>query len=323
MAQVLRPNCTGIVRSGPRTGLPCSVYSGDGPFVDYCFHHVPEGLTLEDGEQCTICLEEKKISWISSCACKLFYCKECLVKYQNTVRGVTDCPTCRMPMNDTSILANREHRSVSRRITERTRPSEVVLDFNFTLHDGVACSVTDLPQEDQEEFLRRNYILPLQQFPGTKYNDLNVIAPALDKLREKRIKKLMKKVGTDPFVIVKEYEKYITEENYEDYKAVNNMSGEEYKAAEDLLPTKMFPFNIEHIYWVASDGISYFCFYRDDKRHGFSDTKKRENCFVARRNGNKWKFVLYLDQSVAEFLTDLKKEMSYFYNLYRVDAREG
>lgn len=319
MAQVQRPNCTGIVRSGPRTGLPCSVYAGDGIFAKHCFHHVPEELTLEAEEQCTICLEEKKISWISSCSCKLFYCKECLVKYQNTVRGVTNCPTCRMPMNDTTVFRQVSHHSrpVSR------RPPEVVLDFNFTLYDGVACSVTDLPEEAQEDFLRRNYILPLKQFVSTKYNDPNVIALALDKLREKRIKKLMKRVGTDPFAIVKEYERYISEENYEDYNAVNNMSGEEYKDDEEPLPIKMFPYNIDHIYWVASDGTTYICFYSDTYRHNFSDIERRPNCFMARRNGDKWKFALYLNQSVVEFLTELKKEMSYFYNLYRVDAREG
>lgn len=311
MAQVQRPNCTGIVRTGPRTGLPCSVYAGDGIFGDYCFHHVPEELTLEDEEQCAICLEEKKISWISSCPCKLFYCKECLVQYQNTVRGVTDCPTCRMPMNDTSMLSKYR----SRRQRQLERPSNVRLDFTFLWYDTVACSVTELPPEAQEDYWRTNYIQPLYQFLETKYRDLNVIAPALDWLRKKRVKKLMKSVGEDPVTIVKEYEKYILEENYEDYSVVNNMPGENYRSIYgDNVSTKMFPYNISHIYWVCSHDNSYICFYRD--------TASQKNCFMARQVGKKWVLALYLEQLVVDCLSDLEVAMPYFYKQYRVDARE-
>lgn len=297
MESVQRPNCTALVRQGPRTGLPCSIFAGDGIFHEHCFRHVPKELKTEEEAECPVCLIVKKISWIASCRCKRFFCRECLIAHQDTVQGTTTCPLCREPMNDVKILGT--HRA----IRVRQLPSEVVRDFTFTTVDGVACSISELPHEDQLAYNGGYYL----SMPQTRSTDLAVMKPVFDELRRRRWEKIVKTIPepTDYLLALEKYEDYIKKENGEDY--------EQYQI--HLSRTKMFPHCITHVYWVARRNNSYIMFGKAGD-HFFS--------LVASRNKKgEWRIGVCGVISIEQDLTNLRERSSYFYNLYRIEAREA
>lgn len=303
-----RNNCKALVRTGPREGLPCSVFAGSGIFSEYCFHHVPENLTLEEEDECAICYSIKKVSWVSGCPCKIFYCKDCLVTYQHVKSGVTKCPTCDLPMNDFNILArSRAPRSQRREIVLPPLPSEVVRDFTFTWRE-VPCSVSELSDQEQREYFYF-YQHEKLQYRQTFATDMSVLEPVFDFLRKKRVEKVIERIGSgaSPLDIVTEYEKIIAKEDKDMYSLTCN---------EFPTDKKAFPYDIVTIYWVAKWKNNVICIYSSDV--------STIGMFIAVRKKSGWKTSLgfYHINDAEITLAQMKQRIPYFYYLYRVDARE-
>lgn len=133
-----RPTCQATVLRGPRKGLPCSLFAGDGIFGEFCFRHTPEDLLLKVGssetqekietpesqekienqektdsqeDECIICQEKVSIGWISSC-CKRSACKACLIRHQDTVKGKTNCVRCYKPLNNEEVFKRKPKPSI-------------------------------------------------------------------------------------------------------------------------------------------------------------------------------------------------------------------
>lgn len=292
----VRPNCTALVRHGPRAGLPCSVYAGSGNFKEFCFHHTQVGL--EEEEECSICLETKKISWIGSCRCKTFFCKECLADYQNAIRSITNCPVCRDPMNDVWILR-----------PPPPLPPQVVRDFTFIMFGDVPCSVSELPEEQQGRYFK-----PWGQLyiPFMKTDtDISIIKPALDALRKRRIAKIKEQLGDDATIeqIVEKYEEYMQVETWEDYDNHRRSEDDDYSG-------RKFPHNVTTVYWAHFVGKKYKSYLM------FFESNAYDFTFCATNSKTGWIFSLWRVDFPVEELNCLRESRPSWYKQYRIDTRE-
>ncbi|KIP02108.1 hypothetical protein PHLGIDRAFT_310361 [Phlebiopsis gigantea 11061_1 CR5-6] len=59
------------------------------------FHDIMVSGSIEDGEECPICMTEMKVGQVYSYTCEHTFCTECTDKLAPTHEEIVSCPTCR------------------------------------------------------------------------------------------------------------------------------------------------------------------------------------------------------------------------------------